>query len=92
MPAKTLKEQFTNVLLVLSMAFGGTLGTLILSNQDTMQKDITAIKVSIGVDKTKIEDIEQRNDKQDNRLDKIQGVTANQKLFKHEDFFILNNY
>lgn len=89
--AKTIQEQLTNILLILSFAFGGTLGTLILSNQDNMQKDITAIKVSIGIDKNKIENIEKQNEKQENRLDKIQSISSIEKLFKHENIYTIKS-
>lgn len=89
--AKTIQKQFTNILLILSMAFGGTLGTLILTNQSEMQKDITTIKVSIGIDKNKIENIEKKNDEQDRRLEQRQSISSNQKLFKHEPIFTLEN-
>lgn len=81
---KTFKEQFTNWLLGLSVALGGTLGGLILNNQTEMQKDITAIKVSIGVGN-------QKNIDQDDDIKRLQDARGVVRLFKNEPTYFFEN-
>jgi hypothetical protein len=81
---KSVQEQFTNILLFLVAAFGGVLGTTILTNQKEMQKDITEIKISIGIGN-------QKNIDQDDDIKRLKDVKGVVKLFKHEPIFSLEN-
>lgn len=75
---------FTNVMLAIIGWLGILLGNQIISNQVEMQKDITAIKVSVGIG-------DQKNKDQDSDIKRLQDLRmSNKSLFKNEPIFTFN--
>lgn len=81
---RTVKENLTNILIIIVTGMGGFMGNQIISNQTEMQKDITAIKVSVGISN-------QKNIDQDSDIKRLQDAKSVVNLFKHEPIFTLQN-
>ena len=93
---KVISDYFTNWLIGISIALGGAVGTMVLTNQSKMSEDISTLKALLAQHSAehkaiqdKLIELDKTNDKQDGRLDKLQGVAFEPKLFKHEDFITL---
>lgn len=94
---RTLKENLTNWLIGI-IAFAGSLWVnTVIKNQDKMLDKLDNLSVLIATANSerkalqeKVIDIDKVNESQDERLNKIQGISKVDKLFKHEDFITLN--
>ena len=95
---KTLKENLTNWL-VAALGFAGALWiNKVIDNQSKIIDKLDVLNVAMatanserGTLKEQVIELKAMDEKQNERLNKIQGISANQKLFKHEDFITLNN-
>lgn len=79
--SKNFKEQFTNWLIGIVAALGGFLGQKIIGDIGDLKKDVTELKVAIGI-------IQEKNNGFEKRFDNL-GASNNTRLFKHEDFITL---
>lgn len=81
--ANSIKENFTNILLFLVAAFGGTLGTRILNILEQQGKDIVEIKVYVGASKIIEDTIKEKNQEQDKEIERLRNAKGI-AFFKHE--------
>ena len=95
---KLISDNLTNWLLGLVAALGGFLGTRIINNQDKMMENIADMKTAVSVGMTerkdikeKIEELKESNKKHDDRLNKIQGISATQTPFEDKKYFTLKS-
>jgi hypothetical protein len=94
---KTFKENLTNWLISI-IAFAGALWVnKVIDNQSKIIDKIENLSVLMATANSerkalqdKVIEIDKTNEKQNERLDKIQGISSTEKNFKHEDLFTLN--
>lgn len=95
--AKSFKEQFTNWLIGI-VAFGGSLWVkTVIENQSKILEKLDTLSVMMatanserGTIKEQIIELKKADELHNDRLNKIQGVSKTDKLFKHEDYITLN--
>jgi hypothetical protein len=87
---RTFKENLTNWLVAV-IGFAGALWiNTVINNQAKILDKLDTLSVMMATANSERGAIKINVDKIQERLDKMQGISANQKLFKHEDLFTLN--
>lgn len=95
---KTFREQFTNWLIAI-VGFAGALWiNTVINNQSKILEKLDTLSVMMATAnseratiKEQIIELKKADETHTERLNKVQGISANQRLFKHEDFITLNN-
>jgi hypothetical protein len=88
---KSIKDNLTNILILLVTAFGGTLGAMILSRLDKQGEDIVLLKVYVGASKIVEDTNKEKNQEQDKEIEKLRNAKGI-ALFKHEQGILKPQY